>query len=76
MEPATARAGAPADRRETMPMSVAPVTDERQALLAFLAQQRTAVANAAYGLTEKQARATTTASTLSVGGLVKHLAAA
>jgi uncharacterized damage-inducible protein DinB len=66
----------PADRRDAMPMHAPPVTDERQSLLAFLAQQRAAVENAAYGLTEEQARATTTASTLSVGGLVKHVAAA
>jgi uncharacterized damage-inducible protein DinB len=55
-------------------MSVPPVADERQGLLAFLAQQRAAVRNAAYGLTEEQARAASTGSSLSVGGLVKHLA--
>ncbi len=59
-----------------MPMSVSPVTDERQGLLAFLAQQRAAIVNAAYGLTEDQARTTTTASTLTIGGLVKHVAGA
>jgi hypothetical protein len=59
-----------------MPMNVPFVTDERQALLAFLAQQRAAVRNAAYGLTDDQARVTTTASTLSIGGLVKHVAGA
>jgi uncharacterized damage-inducible protein DinB len=57
-----------------MPMTVPPVTDERQALLAFLAQQRAAVRNACYGLTDQQARETSTASTLSLGGLVNHLA--
>jgi uncharacterized damage-inducible protein DinB len=56
-----------------MPMNVPFVTDERQALLAFLAQQRAALRNAAYGLTDDQARTTTTASTLSIGGLVKHV---
>jgi uncharacterized damage-inducible protein DinB len=56
-----------------MPMHVPPVADERQGLLAFLAQQRAAVGNAAYGLTEEQARQTSTGSSLSVGGLVKHL---
>jgi uncharacterized damage-inducible protein DinB len=59
-----------------MPMNVPAVSDERQGLLAFLAQQRTAVRNAAYGLTEDQARLTTTGSTLSIGGLVKHVAEA
>jgi uncharacterized damage-inducible protein DinB len=57
-------------------MNVPFVTDERQALLAFLTQQRAAVRNAAYGLTDDQARTTTTASTLSIGGLVKHVAGA
>jgi len=59
-----------------MPMNVAAVSDERQGLLAFLDQQRSAVRNAAYGLTDDQARKATTASTLSVGGLIKHVAAA
>jgi hypothetical protein len=59
-----------------MPMNVPAVSDERQGLLAFLAQQRAAVRNAAYGLTEDQARVTTTGSTLSIGGLVKHVAGA
>ena len=59
-----------------MPMNVSHVTDERQALLAFLARQRSGLRNAAYGLTDEQARMTSTASPLSVGGLVKHVAAA
>lgn len=59
-----------------MPMAVPPVPDERQGLLSFLAQQRAAVRNAAYGLTEDQARMTPTGSSLSVGGLVKHVAEA
>lgn len=58
-----------------MPGNVAALTEERALLLAFLAQQRAAVRNAAFGLTEEQARATPTPSTLSVGGLVKHVAA-
>jgi uncharacterized damage-inducible protein DinB len=57
-------------------MNVPRVTDERQALLAFLAQQRAGLRNAAYGLTDDQARTTTTASDLSIGGLVKHVAGA
>jgi uncharacterized damage-inducible protein DinB len=59
-----------------MPMNVPAVSDERQGLLAFLAQQRAAVRYAAYGLTEEQARQTSTGSSLSIGGLVKHLAEA
>jgi uncharacterized damage-inducible protein DinB len=57
-----------------MPANVPPVADEREGLLAFLAQQRYVVRVAAHGLTEEQARATPSASALSVGGLVKHLA--
>ncbi len=55
--------------------NVAPVADEREGLLAFLAQQRHVLKIAAYGLTDEQARATPSASALSVGGLVKHVAA-
>jgi uncharacterized damage-inducible protein DinB len=56
-----------------MQASTPPVTDERDGLMVFLAQQRGWVRAAAFGLTEDQARATPTSSTLSVGGLVKHL---
>jgi uncharacterized damage-inducible protein DinB len=58
-----------------MPGFVAPVADEREGLLAYLAQQRLALRLAAYGLTDDQARATPTASQLSIGGLIKHVAA-
>jgi uncharacterized damage-inducible protein DinB len=58
-----------------MPGNVRPVTDERDGLLSFLAQQRDVIRLAAYGLTDEQARLTSTASTLSVGGLIKHVAA-
>lgn len=57
-----------------MPSMVPPVADEREGLLAYLAQQRQFVRVAAHGLTEEQARATPSASALSVGGLIKHLA--
>ncbi|MDG6108869.1 DinB family protein [Dactylosporangium aurantiacum] len=57
-----------------MPGNVPPVADERSGLLAFLDQQRQGVRNAAYGLTDEQARLAPTASSLTVGGLVKHLA--
>lgn len=49
-------------------------TNERDSLLAYLRHQREAVHHAVYGLREDQARVTPTASTLSLGGLVKHLA--
>jgi uncharacterized damage-inducible protein DinB len=55
-----------------MPGQVRPVTDERDSLLAFLAHQRLVLRIAAHGLTEEQLRATPTASSLSVGGLIKH----
>jgi uncharacterized damage-inducible protein DinB len=57
-----------------MPGNVPPVADEREGLLGFLAQQRDALRIAAHGLTDEQARATPTASMLSVGGLIKHVA--
>jgi uncharacterized damage-inducible protein DinB len=57
-------------------MSVPDVADERAGLLGFLAQQRSAVRNSAYGLTDEEARKRTTGSSLSIGGLVKHLTGA
>ena len=57
-----------------MPGTVRPVSDERDALLAYLAQQRHVLRLTAYGLTDEQARATPTVSSLSVGGLIKHVA--
>jgi uncharacterized damage-inducible protein DinB len=57
-----------------VPYFARPVADERDALLTFLALQRTAVRAAAYGLTDEQARRRPAASTLSLGGLVKHVA--
>lgn len=59
-----------------MPAVAPPVADEREGLLAYLAQQRLALRLSAYGLTDDQARATPTASPLSVGGLIKHVARA
>jgi uncharacterized damage-inducible protein DinB len=49
--------------------------DEREALLGFLDRQRAALRNAAYGLTENQARLKPSASALTVAGLLKHAAA-
>jgi uncharacterized damage-inducible protein DinB len=58
-----------------MPGQVAPLTDERALLLAYVAQQRYVLELTAFGLTDEQARATPTAGPLSVGGLIKHVAA-
>ena len=58
-----------------MPGNAPPLTDERELLLAYVNQQRDGIRFAAYGLTDEQARQTPTAGTLSVGGLVKHVAA-
>ncbi|MFF0147070.1 MULTISPECIES: DinB family protein [Amycolatopsis] len=58
-----------------MSANALPAADERTGLLEILAQQRTALKAAAHGLTDEQARAVPSASALSVGGLVKHVAA-
>ena len=57
-----------------MPALPPPVATEQEGLLAFLAHQRQALRHAAYGLTEQQLRLAPSASTLSVGGLLKHVA--
>jgi hypothetical protein len=57
-----------------MPGHAPPVADERTALLAFLDQQRQLLRIPAHGLTEEQARATPSASELSIAGLIKHAA--
>ena len=57
-----------------MPGQAPPLTDERQLLLAYIAQQRDGIRNAAYGLTDAQARLAPSASSLSIGGLIKHAA--
>jgi hypothetical protein len=59
-----------------MPGLVRPVIDERDGLLAYLAQQRHALRGAVRGLTEGQAWATPTVSTLSLAALIKHSARA
>ena len=59
-----------------MPMNVRSVQDERDGLLAFLAQQRAALRNAVHGLSEAQAQVSPTASSLCLGGLLKHVAIA
>ncbi|MGH3852636.1 MAG: DinB family protein [Pseudonocardiaceae bacterium] len=57
-----------------MPGLVAPAADEREGLLAYLAQQRLVLRLTAHGLTDEQAWATPTASSLSIAGLIKHVA--
>jgi len=57
-----------------MPGMAPPIPDERDQLLAVLAQQRYVIRLTAYGLTDEQARATPSVSPLSVGGLIKHVA--
>jgi len=58
-----------------MPGQVPPIADERTGLLAYLAQQRYVLRIAAYGLTDEQARQMPTKSALSIGGVIKHVAA-
>jgi len=57
-----------------MPGQTRPVTDERDGLLTFLAQNRYQLTLTGYGLTPEQLRAAPSASVLSVGGLIKHCA--
>lgn len=57
-----------------MPGLAPPHDDELELLLAYIEQQRAGVRNAALGLTDDQARLEPTAGTLSIGGLVKHVA--
>lgn len=53
----------------------APATDdERELFTGYVTQQLLSMRGAAYGLTDEQLWATPTASTLSVGGLAKHVA--
>ena len=55
-----------------MPGLPPPVADERDALLAFLTQQRQALRITTHGLTEEQARSAPSASELNIAGLIKH----
>jgi uncharacterized damage-inducible protein DinB len=57
-----------------MPAQPPPVANERDGLIAYLDQQRDAFASVAYGLTEEQIRLAPTAGTLTIGGLIKHVA--
>jgi uncharacterized damage-inducible protein DinB len=55
-----------------MALHVPPVTDETDAIAAFLAQQQDAFRVLLFGLTPAQAAAAPSASSLSIGGLVRH----
>ena len=57
-----------------MPGLVAPVADEREGLLAYLAQMRAVLRLTAYGLSDEQIRLRPSASELSIGGIVQHVA--
>jgi hypothetical protein len=50
------------------------VADEREALLAFLGQQREALRYAAHALSDEQAAGRSTVSELCLAGLIKHAA--
>ena len=51
----------------------APAPGERQSLLQFMQFHQDALLSAAHGLNEEQLRAAPTASSLCIGGLIKHL---
>jgi hypothetical protein len=55
-----------------MPLHVPPVSTETEAIAAFLAQQQDAFRALVFGLTPAQAAAAPSASSLSLGGLVRH----
>jgi uncharacterized damage-inducible protein DinB len=57
-----------------MAAQVGAISNEQEGLLGYLAQARYNLRLTAYGLTPEQLRATPTASSLSVGGLIKHAA--
>jgi uncharacterized damage-inducible protein DinB len=48
--------------------------DEREQLLSYIAQQRDGIRNAAFGLTDTQARSAPAKSALSIASLLKHAA--
>jgi uncharacterized damage-inducible protein DinB len=55
-----------------MPGLAPPVSDDRDAVLKFLAYHQSAFFAVAYGLTDEQARSTPSVSSQSIGGLIKH----
>lgn len=56
-----------------MPGTPGPVADERDNLLAYITHQVSLFGYAVHGLTDAQARSAPTVSTLSLGGLARHL---
>jgi uncharacterized damage-inducible protein DinB len=58
-----------------MPGQAPPLEDEGRQLLAYITRQRDGLRNAAYGLTDDQARLAPTVSSLTIGGLIKHATA-
>jgi uncharacterized damage-inducible protein DinB len=58
----------------SMPGQAPTFVDEREGLLTYLEQQRLVLRLAAYGLTDEQARVANSVSSLTVGGLIKHVA--
>lgn len=58
-----------------MPGQARVITDEREQLLAFIRQQRDGLRFAIFGLTDEQAGLAAARGPLSVGGLLKHVAA-
>lgn len=56
-----------------MPAMPPPIADERAGLKEYIAAQQYAFHAIAFGLTDEQARAAPSVSTLSVGGLIKHV---
>ncbi|WP_116995552.1 DinB family protein [Desertimonas flava] len=57
-----------------MPGQAPVITDEREQLLAYIRQQRDGLRFAIFGLTDEQAGLAAACSSLSVGGLLKHVA--
>ena len=57
-----------------MAAQVGAISNEQEGLLGFLAHVRYGLRLTAYGLTPEQLRATPSASSLSIGGLIKHAA--
>jgi len=56
-----------------MPAMPPPIADERAGLKEYVAAQQYAFHAIAFGLTDEQARSAPSVSTLSIGGLIKHV---
>ncbi len=56
-----------------MPVIPTPVAGERESLLEYLRYHHAVFVAVSDGLTDEQARSTPTISTLSIGGLIKHV---